>query len=136
MLITAGTSILTAKERERKSWGVAPLPIVAYSPDYGGMFGAVTIFFYGPDVCVPEDKRFRRDNSRSGNQIPRSYFGIGPDAGPDDEETFTSRSLGAGTNFNVQAAKDLFIGPLFRYEYVSITERGSAGAFDSGLITE
>ena len=156
--------LLAAQEREeRKNWGVVPLPIIAYSPDYGGMFGVAAILFYGPDVGLPEDEqqglrnntvaantiattngsfigavattnyleeeRFRWDNSISGNRIPRTFFGVG--SGSDLEEDFTALSFGAETNFNVQAAEDLFVGPLYQYEFFSIEELNEGGILDA-----
>lgn len=161
-MLSAGLS----EEAERRSWGVVPLPIIAYSPDFGGMFGAAAILFYGPDVGLPEeeqqglrnntvavnsiittngsfigavastnyfaDERFRWDNSFSGNRIPRAFFGLGPEA--NSEEQYTALSLGGETNFNLQAAEDLFVGPLYQIEMVSIEERESGGALDGGDI--
>ncbi len=164
MLLVCLAPLFAREATERKSWGVVPLPIIAYSPDFGGMFGAAAILFYGPDVGVPEEEReglrnntvavngiittngsyigalattnylaeerYRWDNSISGNQIPRSFFGIGPEA--ETEEEYTGRSFGASTNFNVQAAEDLFVGPLYQYEFFSIEERDGGGVLDSG----
>lgn len=147
-----------------RSWGVVPLPIIAYSPDFGGMFGAMAIFFYGPDVGVPpeeqqglrnntvasnaiittngsylsvisatnylKEERFRWDNSLVGNQIPRSFFGIGPDA--DDEEKYTALTLGASSSFTVQTAPDLFVGPLYEYRRVTIQSTESGGELRTG----
>lgn len=45
---------LNAEESPR-NWGVAPIPFVGYTPDLGGIFGLAGIFFYGPDVGVPEE---------------------------------------------------------------------------------
>lgn len=166
MLLVCSLALFAQEGQERKSWGVVPLPIIAYSPDYGGMFGAAAIFFYGPDVGLPEEEKaglrnntvavngivttngsyigaiattnylkeeqYRWDNSISGNEIPRSFFGIGPEA--DVEEDYTARSFGAQTNFNVQAAENLFVGPLYQYEYFSIEERESGGLLDSGAL--
>jgi outer membrane protein assembly factor BamA len=164
MLLVCSTALFAEETHEQKSWGVVPLPIIAYSPDYGGMFGAAAIFYYSPDVGLPEEERaglrnntvaangisttngsyigaiamtnylraerYRWDNSLAGNQIPRPFFGIGPEA--DAEEEYTARSFGAQTNFNVQAAEDLFVGPLYQYEYFSIRERDSGGLLDTG----
>ena len=53
-----------------KHWGVVPLPLVAYTPDYGGMFGGAAILFFGPDVGVPEsDQQGVRDNTVALNAI-------------------------------------------------------------------
>ena len=164
LVLVCSIALHAQEAQERKSWGVVPLPIIAYSPDFGGMFGAAAIFFYGPDVGVPEEQKvglrnntvavngiittngsyigalattnylageqYRWDNSISGNQIPRSFFGIGREA--DREEAYTARSFGASTNFNVQAAEDLFVGPLYHYEFFSIEERDGGGLLDSG----
>lgn len=45
------------QEPEPRHWGIAPIPIVGYTPDDGGIFGISTFLFYGPDVGVEEDKR-------------------------------------------------------------------------------
>lgn len=166
LLLLCSITLFAQQEQERKSWGVVPLPIIAYSPDFGGMFGAAAILFYGPDVGVPDEEkqglrnntvalnaivttngsyigavsttnymkeeRYRWDNSISGNQIPRSFFGVGPES--DAEEEYTARSFGAVTNFNVQAAEDIFVGPLYQYEYFSIEERDGGGLLDSGSL--
>jgi outer membrane protein assembly factor BamA len=146
---------------------VVPLPIIAYSPDFGGMFGAAAIFFYGPDVGLPEGEqeglrnntvalntivttngsfigalattnyldreRYRWDNSVSANRIPRTFFGIGPEA--DEQEDYTAFSFGAETNVTVQAAEDLFLGPLYQYEYFSIEERERGGLLEPEQLT-
>lgn len=159
-------SVGAEESRPRRNWGVAPLPIVAYSPDYGGMFGAVAIFFYGPDVGVPEaerqgfrnntlalnaivttngsfigavagtnylrNERFRWDNTLSGNRIPRTFFGLGPEA--DLEEKYAALSLGGSTTFTVQAARDLFVGPLYEYRYVEIGDLESEGVLRTGAV--
>lgn len=164
LLILLPFGLVAQEVEERKSWGIVPLPIIAYSPDYGGMFGAAAILFYGPDVGLPEeeqrglrnntvaantiittngsfiaavattnylaDERFRWDNSISGNRIPRTFFGVGREA--DLEEDFTSLSFGAETNFNVQAADNLFVGPLYQYEFFSIEEADSGTSVDAG----
>jgi hypothetical protein len=53
-----------------RHWGVVPLPLIAYTPDTGGMFGVAAIFFYGPDVGVPEeDRQGLRNNVASVNAI-------------------------------------------------------------------
>ncbi len=166
LLLVCSLSLFAEQAHARKSWGVVPLPIIAYSPDFGGMFGAAAIFFYGPDVGLLEEEkqglrnntvavngivttngsyigavasthylkeeRYRWDNSISGNQIPRSFFGIGPEA--DSKEKYTARSFGAETNFNIQAVKDLFLGPLYQYEYFSIEEQDGEGLLDSGAM--
>ncbi|MFP4330232.1 MAG: BamA/TamA family outer membrane protein [Spirochaetaceae bacterium] len=166
LLLLSLTPLLEAEEEHRRPWGVVPLPIIAYSPDFGGMFGAAAIFFYGPDVGLSEEERqglrnntvalnsiittngsfigavattnyfaseaLRWDNTLSGNRIPRAFFGIGP--GAEDEEQFSALSLGGQTNLNLQAAEDLFLGPLYQFEAVSIEERERGGALDSGEI--
>lgn len=167
LLIVAAIAVASGPAAaDRKNWGVVPLPIVAYSPDYGGMFGAVAIFFYGPDVGVPEwqkqglrnntvavnaivttngsfigalaatnylrNERFRWDNTLAGNRIPRTFFGIGPAA--DTEEDYTALSFAGVTSFNVQAAKDLFVGPLYEYRTVDILETDSGGVLETGSL--
>lgn len=165
LLLLVCSVTLFAQDRERgKSWGVVPLPIIAYSPDFGGMFGAAAILFYGPDVGLPENEkaglrnntvalntivttngsfigavattnyldqeRYRWDNSLSANRIPRTFFGVGSEA--DSEEEYTALSFGGETNFNVQVAEDLFLGPLYLYEHFSIEERDSGGVLAAG----
>jgi len=66
ILLLAPPATLSAQ----RHWGVAPLPIIAYSPDTGGMFGAAAIFFYGPDVGIPEEQRQGfRNNTAAVNAI-------------------------------------------------------------------
>lgn len=48
-------SPLLAAEETSRNWGVAPIPFIGYTPDLGGIFGLAGIFFYGPDVGVPEE---------------------------------------------------------------------------------
>ncbi|HKL21532.1 MAG TPA: hypothetical protein VJ904_06980, partial [Tichowtungia sp.] len=53
-----------------RHWGVVPLPLIAYTPDTGGMFGGAAIFFYGPDVGLSEnEKTGRRNNTAAVNAI-------------------------------------------------------------------
>lgn len=159
LLLLCSFPLIAQESEAPKSWGVVPLPIIAYSPDFGGMFGAAAILFYGPDVGVPDQEkrglrnntvalntivttngsfigalattnyldqeRYRWDNSVAGSRIPRTFFGLGPEA--DEKEEYTSLSFGGETNFNVQAAEDLFVGPLYQYEFFSIEERESGG---------
>lgn len=55
---------------DQRSWGVVPIPIVGYSPDFGGIFGLAGILFYGPDVGVPESQRQGlRNNQVIGNVL-------------------------------------------------------------------
>ena len=62
-----------------RHWGVVPLPLIAYTPDTGGMFGGAAIFFYGPDVGLSEEEKTgRRNNTAAVNAIVTtngSYIG-------------------------------------------------------------
>ncbi len=61
---------LEIDESERSRWGVVPLPVVAYSPDTGGMFGGAAMIFYGDDVGRPrEEKRGVPNNIAAVNAI-------------------------------------------------------------------
>lgn len=147
-----------------RSWGVAPLPIIAYSPDTGGMFGAAAILFYGPDVGVPEDQRqgipnntasingiittngsyigalsttnyldegtYRWDNSFFGQRAPGVYYGIGSEA--DDEEHYEADAIGGSTRFLVETAPDLYVGPAYRFQRLTVTETDDDGVLRLG----
>jgi hypothetical protein len=66
----AGDAAAGAEVESLRNWGVVPLPLIAYTPDTGGMFGVAAIFFYGPDVGVPEaDRAGLRNNVASVNAI-------------------------------------------------------------------
>lgn len=166
LLLLLALPAAAEEAQPRRNWGVAPLPIIAYSPDYGGMFGAVAIFFYGPDVGVPEAERqglrnntlalnaivttngsfigaasatnylrneqFRWDNTLSGNRIPRTFFGLGPEA--DLEEKYAALTLGGSTTFTVRAADNLYVGPLYEYRYVTISDLESGGVLETGVV--
>lgn len=65
-------AVLFAQEKapEVRHWGLVPLPVLAYSPDFGGMFGAAAILFHGPDVGLPEaEKTGLRNNTVGLNGI-------------------------------------------------------------------
>lgn len=55
LLLAVGVGTVAAEEY--RHWGVAPIPIVGYTPDDGGILGLSTFIFYGPDVGVPEEER-------------------------------------------------------------------------------
>ncbi|MFP4152368.1 MAG: BamA/TamA family outer membrane protein [Alkalispirochaeta sp.] len=160
LILAALFAALPATLPAQRHWGVAPLPIIAYSPDTGGMFGAAAIFFYGPDVGVPEeqrqgfrnntaavnaivttngswigalsgtnflqDERYRWDNAVYGNRAPGVYFGIGDDT--DDMETYLAETVGVETTLSRRIVQNLFIGPLYQYEWTSILETDDDGA--------
>lgn len=70
VLLIAAALQTPAADDSTRHWGIVPLPIVAYSPDTGGMFGIASILFYGPDVGVPEEEQTgRRNNTASINGI-------------------------------------------------------------------
>lgn len=43
--------------RPPRNWGVAPIPVLGFAPDFDWIIGLAAIGFYGPDVGVPEDQR-------------------------------------------------------------------------------
>ena len=44
-------------EDHAKNWGIVPVPVLGFSPDFGAIIGLAGIAFYGPDVGVPEGER-------------------------------------------------------------------------------
>ncbi|MFW5695708.1 MAG: BamA/TamA family outer membrane protein [Alkalispirochaeta sp.] len=167
MLLVAATASAQEPNEEYRHWAVVPVPIIAYSPDTGGMFGLAAMFFYGPDVGIPEDarrglrnnvasvngiwttsgsyvaavsatnylaaQRYRWDNSFGAVYAPGVYFGIGPNA--DSEETYTEMQLGGETRFSFLVAPDVYLGPLFQWESVSVNDTESDGELAAGLLT-
>jgi len=58
---------------EPRHWGVVPIPVLGYTPDFGGIFGLAGIGFYGPDVNVPDAlKEGRRTNTAAVNGLATS----------------------------------------------------------------
>jgi hypothetical protein len=36
-------------DKEEKSWGISPLPILGFSPETGFMFGAAAVYYNNPN---------------------------------------------------------------------------------------
>jgi hypothetical protein len=51
--LSAEAEVSPQREQE-KSWGIIPLPILAYGPETGFMFGALGLLYSNPDPENPE----------------------------------------------------------------------------------
>ncbi len=167
LLVSPAAVKAETPKQDYRHWGVVPLPILAYSPDTGGMFGLAAMFFYGPDVGVPEEERrgipnniaaingiwtttgsyvaaasttnylnelrYRWDNSLAVVYAPSLYFGTGPHA--NSEETYAEVRVGGETQFSFRVAPNLYAGPLFQWEEVTLQETEDDGILATGELT-
>ncbi len=139
---------------------VFPLPILFYTPETGVAGGAAALYLIRNgqtvrpsnlmgDIIYTERKRiivevdgdlyFEGDSYRLLSTVvfqkyPNKFFGIGNFTSQGAEETYTPQSFVARAVLYRKVYSRFNIGPLFRYETVSMKERDPAGLLATGSI--
>jgi hypothetical protein len=132
------------KITREKSWGISPLPILAFTPETGFMFGAAAFFYYYPAPYSPEQKPniinlmmdyttkkqfevgistgwyFRGDKFKlladlGFSRFPDQFWGIRPDTPSDLEENYTPLEFTFTGSFLRRFYRHLYIGPRVHY---------------------
>ncbi len=154
---------LTIFAEEKKSWGITPLPIIAYSPETGILGGAFIMYYYNPDpnsqeqklntirgaafytqknqlqTTVNTDWYFGRGDynlsaSFSFSKFPGTFYGIGPNTSLDMEEEYTPIGFDFSGSFRWKVIKNLYLGPMYYLSFINIIEMENNGLLDSGDI--
>jgi outer membrane protein assembly factor BamA len=142
-----------------KRWGIAPFPVIAYSPETSAMFGAVA-FLWVPTVSDSPDPRmntltcigiytlrnqasigisgdwyFREGRLKlsgglEGSRFPDSYFGIGPETSAAMEEQYTPVTLKLEGSVGWELSPGLYLGPGFHVSYHEIHDVEPGGMLD------
>ncbi len=138
-----------------------PLPILFYTPETGVAGGAAALFLMRDslssrpssltaDIIYTEYKQaifeldgdvyFHRDDYRLLTQFvfqkyPIKFFGIGDFTSLSNEETYTPRSFVARIVLYRTIISNIHIGPLLRYETVSMSQVDPTGMLATGTIT-
>ena len=146
-------------EGPEKAWGIAPFPVIAYSPETSAMFGAVA-FLWAPALSDSRDPRLNtlacigvytlRNQasialsgewySREGklklsaggeySRFPDSYFGIGPETSASMEEQYTPVTLSFEGSVGWELLPRLYLGPGFHFSYHDIHDLEPGGMLD------
>jgi hypothetical protein len=142
-----------------RSWGIAPYPVIAYSPETSAMFGAVA-FLWMPAVSGTADPRmntlacmgvytlrnqvsigidgdwYSREGrlklsaGLEGSRFPDSYFGIGPETSASMEEEYTPVTLELEGSVGWELFPRLYAGPAFQFSYHDIRDVEPGGMLD------
>ncbi len=155
-------ALARAAEDEVTGLGFAPVAGVTYSGETSVMFGTAAVLFYKPplveqrrtsqltvalaysvrrqfvgtaytDLFTFEDRFFLRA-AFNFLLYPDSYFGIGNATNLDDEERYTPRNLEMRLRPLYQILDDVFLGPAFRVESISISDVQPGGLLDTGTV--
>jgi hypothetical protein len=156
---------LNAEEEDspEKSWGIIPLPILAYGPETGFMFGALGLLYSNPVPENPESLSNMLQGSAAyttKNQIvlslltdwffndganrlygyiafqkyPYLFWGIGPDTDEDMEEAYTPVQFEFLGSYMWELFPHLYLGPLYYLSYMDIKEKEEGRLLDQGDI--
>lgn len=139
---------------------IYPIPILFYTPETGVAGGAAALYLIRDslsgrpssvtsDVIYTERKQiileldgdlyFRQETYRLLSSIvfqryPNKFFGIGNFTSSDDEETYTPQSFVVRAVLYCNIGSRYNVGPLVRYESVSMRELDPAGFLAPGTI--
>lgn len=139
---------------------IYPFPILFYTPETGVAGGAAALYLMRDsvsarpssitgDVIYTERKQaivelsgdlyFQRDlyrllTSLTFQKFPNKFFGIGNFSSLADEETYTPQSFFARAVLYRKVYSNFHIGPLLRYETVSMKKFDSRGLLATGII--
>jgi outer membrane protein assembly factor BamA len=146
---------------DEKRWGISPIPILAFSPETGFMFGAAAIYYRYPYPVSPETKPnvvfgqasyttkkqyifrlstdwyFKGDAAKlfadiSFVKFPALFYGIGPDTAADLEEDYTPTEFELEGNFLWKIFSQVYVGPRLHLSHLEIKEIEEGGLFDQG----
>jgi hypothetical protein len=145
-----------AEEGAPRGRGVSPFPVLAYSPETGGMFGAAFIFYrtlhledgtrrqnavmgeavyttrkqfvarLGTDTYI-RGGDFKLCTETSFSRFPDLFYGVGSGTTGDMEEGYTPLELSLEGSFLLQAGRRLYVGPLVRLHGVEMLETEQGG---------
>jgi hypothetical protein len=160
--LSAEAEVSPQREQE-KSWGIIPLPILAYGPETGFMFGALGLLYSNPDPENPEslsnmlqgsaayttknqivlslltDWFFKSGANRLYGYIvfqkfPYLFWGIGPDTDEDMEEAYTPVEFEFLGSYMWKLFPHFYLGPLYYFSYMDVKEKEEGGLLDQGDI--
>jgi len=140
--------------------GIYPLPIFFYTPETGIAGGAAALYLYrdsssarpssiSGDVIYTEKKqiiaeiagdqyfggsKYRLLTDLLFQKYPNKFFGIGNNTASGNEETYTPQSFVLRAVLYRNVYSQVNIGPIIRYETVSMRETNPAGLLTSGSI--
>lgn len=140
--------------------GIYPLPIVFYTPETGIAGGAAALYLYRDslsprassltaDIIYTEKKQFVAEISGDqyflGNryrlvtdlayqEYPYKFFGVGNNTPESSEETYTPLTFLLRAVLYGKISTYINIGPVVRYENVSIRETVPGGVLAAGLL--
>ncbi|MFP4373275.1 MAG: BamA/TamA family outer membrane protein [Spirochaetaceae bacterium] len=153
-----------AEDHRNRDVGVAPLPVIGYSPDTGALFGAAAFIFWEPATNVTSttsntlslvgfygtrnvvgfpssltlnlaDGLYRPELGLFIGRAPSDFYGIGPDADLEDEEVYTSFTVDAEADFLFRLRPALYAGPAANWIYQDIVETERGGILATRDIT-
>lgn len=140
---------------------IFPLPIFFYTPETGVAGGAAALLIYRDSIAprassitgdliytqkkqsiveFDGDQYFSRGSYRLVSNIkfqkyPNKFFGIGNATASDDEENYTPRSFVLKASLYASIFSRVNVGPIIRYETISMSEVEPARLIATGTIT-
>jgi hypothetical protein len=142
------------------SSGIYPLPIVFYTPETGVAGGAAALYLYRDstsprassvtaDIIYTQKEqfiteiygdmyfasgRYRLSSNLTFQKYPNKFFSIGNNTPESSEETYTPRRFFIKTVFCANLSSNLNIGPMIRFENVSMQETTRGGMLSAGVL--
>ncbi len=148
-------------ESDEKKAGLSPIPVLAYSPETGFIFGASAIYYRYPYSVIPEPKPsvvfgqascttknqyvlklstdwyFKGDAAKLFTEVsfvkfPALFYGLGPDTADDLEEEYTPTEFKLVGNFLWKIIPQVYMGPVLHLSNLALKEIEEGGLFDQG----
>jgi len=140
--------------------GIYPLPIMFYTPETGIAGGAAVLYIYRDSLSprasgltadiiytqnrqfvaeISGDQYFEQGRYRLATDLlfqryPNKFFGVGNSTPENGEETYTPQTFLLKAVLSRNFSSHINIGPIVRYESVSMRQTLSGGVLASGLL--